>query len=227
MLSGERCESEFGKVFGKLIGPETLEKRRKVAKTGGNNAASTRFGVLQAARIIHQNGASLAARRFGAGFDQLRKCLAHHRNRHAPDIGFAQHRGFFARSKFEPKTLNQLLALAIISPGRSERREMLRGVRAAIFTGGDNLVGKLIQERANGYRRERAVGKFCGKKFKDERLRKAAQISLGSFSLLRGIVGHCAERGCARFPGWRFPWRSGWRGRRLPRKGHGPLPWGE
>ena len=49
---------------------------------------------------------------------------------------------------------------------------MLRGVRAAIFAGSDDFIGKLIQHGANGDRRERAVGKFGAEQFKNERLRK-------------------------------------------------------
>jgi hypothetical protein len=162
LFPGESRERELGEFLGDLIRPEALEQRREFPETRGDDATRGGIRLFQTARVVQQNGASFAAMCVGAGFDQLRKSLANHRDGHAPNIGTAENGGFFPWGKFQPEALEKLLSLAIVGPRRGQGRKMLRGMRAAIFAGGYNVIRQLIQHGPHGDRGERPFGKFRG-----------------------------------------------------------------
>ncbi len=61
LLFREGREAEFGQLFGKLIGPEALEERRKFAESRSDNAARGGIGMFQATGVIQENGARFPA----------------------------------------------------------------------------------------------------------------------------------------------------------------------
>jgi hypothetical protein len=89
-------EGELTELLGKLIGPERLKQERQLPETGGNRAASRRFDVLEAAGVIHEDGAGFTAGCFRTRLDKLGERLANHGDGHAPDIGAPKDKGFLA-----------------------------------------------------------------------------------------------------------------------------------
>src|SRR5882757_8560062 len=73
-------------VFRQLIGPKRFDNRRHFIETSGDGAPRGRVGMFDAACIIQNDVASLAARSVSAGVGELAECMAQRRNRYAPDI---------------------------------------------------------------------------------------------------------------------------------------------
>src|ERR1700751_4117298 len=104
-LLGESRERALAEVLGNLIGPERFKKRSEFAEARGNHAAGGGIRVLQAARVVEENGASFAAWGVGAGFDQKVHRLANGGDGDTPDVRATEHGGFFARRKLKPEAL--------------------------------------------------------------------------------------------------------------------------
>src|SRR2546429_2906963 len=136
-------------VFRQLIWPKRLDNRRQFIEPGGNEAHCGSFRMLDAARVIEDDVARLAARSVGARFGELAEGMAQRRNRNAPHVGSAQDGGFFTRRKLQPEFIDKLFAVRVRCPGDRQRREMLRRVRAGIPAGLDNDVAQAANRRTD------------------------------------------------------------------------------
>ena len=69
LVFGEGGKRELGEFLGKLIGPETFEQGRELAKTRGDDTARGGVGVVEAARVVEKDSAGFSTGSVGAGVD--------------------------------------------------------------------------------------------------------------------------------------------------------------